>query len=272
MQNFIQIAQETLDIVKTNEYVVEDKKIALSNDSNSLREVVVYTPERVAEAVAELEKNGRVGKGEIVVDTLDSLTSAKVNGVGKTLVLNFANAFRPGGGFLHGSLAQEEAICRCSSLYASISSETATVAYEYSKANVRPEGNDYILLSPNVSVFRDAKCNLLSEPYATSIITAAAPDLYEEAYELVEPQLGEVMRHKIKNILAVAAQNSYDTLVLGAWGCGAFGHDAQDMAEYFYDVLVRQNNKRFFDKIAFSIFARDKWDYNYIQFAEKFNS
>ncbi len=271
MKNFIQIARETLDIIKANGYLISGKNVVLSDNPQSLQEVVVYTPEKVAEALIGLEKNGRKGSRSINVDTLDSLTSAKVNGLGKVLVLNFANAYCPGGGFLYGAVAQEEAICRCSSLYTSISSDKALKMFKYNQAHVSPEGSDYMLLSPNVSVFRDCECNLLDESYDVSIITAAAPNLYDEAYELKNPQLGKVMRRKIKNIIAVAAQNSYDTLVLGAWGCGAFGHNARDMAEYFYDVLVNQNYKRLFEKIVFSIFARNEYDYNYAQFAKRFN-
>lgn len=272
MVNYLEIAQKTLDIIKTNEYIVEDKKTVLSDSPQLLRGVVVYTPQKVAEALDELEKNQREFSCEINVDMLDSLTSAKVNGVGKVLVLNFANAYRPGGGFLRGAIAQEEAICRCSSLYASISSEQATEMYEYNKSHITQEGSDYALLSPDVRVFRDCSCNLLSMPYSVSVLTAAAPDLFDEAYELREPRLGEVMRHKIKSVIAIAAQNSYDTLILGAWGCGAFGHNAKDMAEDFYDVLVNQNYKRFFKRIAFSIYSRDEYDYNYAQFANRFNS
>lgn len=271
MKNYRQIAQETLEIINSNEYFFSDKKIVISDDPQSLQEVVIYTPEKVTEALMELEKNVRQSSGEIKVDFLDTLTSARVNGYGKTLALNFANAFCPGGGFLHGAIAQEEAICRSSSLYASIASEKAKVMYDYNRAHVTPEGSDFMLLSPNVSVFRNRDCELLNEPYGVSVITVAAPNLYDEAYELEEPKLGEVMRRKIKNIIAVAAQNSFDTLILGAWGCGAFGHNARDMAEYFYDVLVNENYRRFFDKIVFSVFSRDEYDYNYAQFAKRFN-
>lgn len=270
MKNRIQIARETLDIIEANEYIVSDKRIVLSNNSQSLCDVVVISPKKVEEALTKLDKNQLESLGEIQVDMFDSLTSAKQNGVGKVLVLNFANGFRPGGGFLNGAIAQEEAICRCSSLYASISSESASEMYAYNKAHVTPEGSDYMLLSPSVVVFRDSECNLLEEPYEISVITSAAPNLYHEAYSLKDEVLDEIMRHKIKNIIAVAAQYSYDTLILGAWGCGAFGHDASRIANCFYDVLVKDGNKRIFKKIVFSILARSENDYNYSKFHERF--
>lgn len=270
MVSYFQIAKETVDIIKANGYTFSDKRVVLSDDPQLLQHVVVFTPEKVAEARTALDLNKRTGAGEIKVDFLSSLTSAKVNGIGKTLVLNFANAYRPGGDFLYGATAQEEAICRCSSLYASLSSEKASELYKYNKTHVAPEGSDYMLLSPDVVVFRDHDCNLLPETYKVSVITVAAPDLDGEAYELREPKLGEVMRHKIKNIVAVAAQNAYDTLILGAWGCGAFGHDAKNMAQYFYDVLVDMNYKRLFERVVFSVFARNKNNYNYLQFLKRF--
>ena len=43
----------------------------------------------------------------------------------KVCVLNFASATNPGGGVTKGSSAQEEAICRCSTLYANLKEQKA---------------------------------------------------------------------------------------------------------------------------------------------------
>lgn len=272
MKNYVEIAQETLSIIEANEYEFSGEMVTLCDDPQALREVVVYTPEKMAAAVAELEKNNKSRAGEIKVNMLHSFSSAKEEGVGKVLVLNFASAYRPGGGFLRGASAQEEALCRSSSLYASISSEAAAETYAYHRAHGAPTGSDNMLLSPKVAVFRDGMYDLLPEPYNVAVITAAAPNLDGDAEGLEEPQLGDVMRRKIKNLIAIAAQNSYDTLVLGAWGCGVYGHDAEMMSEYFYDVLVNQNHKRYFEKIVFSVYARHESNYNYSRFAAKFKS
>ena len=41
----------------------------------------------------------------------------------KVAVLNFASATNPGGGVVYGSFAQEECLCRCSSLYFNLTEE-----------------------------------------------------------------------------------------------------------------------------------------------------
>ena len=43
----------------------------------------------------------------------------------KVCILNFASATNPGGGVTKGSSAQEEAICRCSTLYANLKDQYA---------------------------------------------------------------------------------------------------------------------------------------------------
>ena len=271
MTNYREIAQETLAIIDANGYKIGDTTVKLSEDPKGPRDVIVCTPEKVQMAVRELNESQGTNECEIRVDMLDSLTSAQKNGVGKMLVLNFANAFRPGGGFLRGARAQEEAMCRCSTLYASISGEAALEMYEYNKAHMTPEGSDYMLLSPSVIVFRDVECNLLKTPYAVSVLTAAAPNLYGEAEGLKGDALLDLMRHKIKNVVAVAAKYSYETLILGAWGCGAFGHDAKQVAQCFYDVLVGEGHKKLFKKIVFSILTNYEFNYNYARFFDRFS-
>jgi uncharacterized protein (TIGR02452 family) len=48
-------------------------------------------------------------------------------------VLNFASAKNPGGGFLNGSLAQEENICLCSALYSCINQKKVLDMYSHNR-------------------------------------------------------------------------------------------------------------------------------------------
>ena len=65
-----------------------------------------------------------------------------------------------------------------------------------------------------------------------------------------------------------AARFGYRTITLGAWGCGAFGHDAKDVAGYFKDLLIEENMWKLFDKIIFAVYGRGNSEYNYRMFKE----
>ncbi|MEE3496454.1 MAG: TIGR02452 family protein, partial [Butyrivibrio sp.] len=64
-------------------------------------------------------RNETAGRGaEFLLEQAYTQESVARNaGRGKTAVLNFASYRHPGGGFLNGSMAQEEAICHASFLY-----------------------------------------------------------------------------------------------------------------------------------------------------------
>ena len=173
------------------------------------------------------------------------------------LVLNFANAFTPGGGFLNGAEAQEESLCRESTLYASLVTEKAVGMYEYNRSLNSPAASDYMLLSPEVCVFRDHDSHkLLEKPYTASVLTVPAVNLhgYDDcAHQPASQEIDELMYRRIENMLAVAIAHEYKNLILGAWGCGAFGHDARRVAEYFYNLLVTKGYRNYFDNICFAI-------------------
>ena len=86
-------------------------------------------------------------------------------------VLNFASAKNPGGGFLGGSLAQEESLATASALYTSlISQETSFYC-----VNRRPEHKAFythrMISSPHVPVFRDDTGELLAQPYTVGMLS-----------------------------------------------------------------------------------------------------
>ena len=58
-------------------------------------------------------------------------------------------------------------------------------------------------------------------------------------------------------MLAAAAKSGYKTLVLGAWGCGAFGNKPEDVAGYFKQVIVQEEYGKCFDEICFAIYGRE---------------
>jgi uncharacterized protein (TIGR02452 family) len=152
------------------------------------------------------------------------------------VALNFASAHNPGGGFLSGARAQEESLCRASALYACIKEQPM---YAHHAGARDPMYSHYMLYSPNVPVFRDDDGPLLDEPWRCAFITAAAPNV--KALRDRDPsrvrEVPGVMAERIARVLALAAREGHASVVLGAWGCGAFGGNAETVAEKFHAAL-----------------------------------
>jgi uncharacterized protein (TIGR02452 family) len=166
----------------------------------------------------------------------------------KVVSLNFAAATNPGGGFLTGARAQEEYLCRSSALYLSIKDSPM---YAYHRREGHKRYSDAMIYSPEVPVFRNDEHGLLPTPYLASFITSAAPltkHLHPE--ELVH--IPEILRTRIRKILTVAQAHGHDSLVLGAWGCGAFGNDGHQVSAFFKQAL-EEDFKGAFKEVTFAI-------------------
>jgi uncharacterized protein (TIGR02452 family) len=148
----------------------------------------------------------------------------------RPLALNFANGIHPGGGFLHGARAQEEVLCRSSALHQTLVGDPM---YEAHLRRPRPDSTDWAILSPDVPVFRHDDGTPLERAWLLSFITCAAPF----APGIGQPESGELLQQRIHRVLAIACAHGYVTLVLGAWGCGAFGNDPFRSALDFRSAL-----------------------------------
>jgi uncharacterized protein (TIGR02452 family) len=148
-------------------------------------------------------------------------------------VLNFASATSPGGGFLHGARAQEEYLARSSGLYACLEGNPM---YPFHRERGDHLYTNYVIYSPRVPVFRDDAGALLEEPFTIGIITSPAVNaahLPEELFDEIEG----AMRERIRKVLAVGLLHGHDAIVLGAWGCGAFGNDGHQIARLFREHI-----------------------------------
>lgn len=257
--NYIKVAQDTIKITQNKKYTVGSNEVKLPE--LDYEKIIVYSPEDGAELIAgnvdEIRsmKNSGNSMCKIVITPEDSYQAA--GRYNNPLVMNFANAHCPGGGFKMGATAQEESLCRCSTLYASISSQDAKVMYKYNNTHISSVESDYMLLSPNVCVFRDARCEFLQEPFMTGVITVPAPNRIGAAALTSIKKISETMMRRIRIMLLVAKDNGYKNLVLGAWGCGAFHNKPEDVAECFRKVIVDEGYGMFFEEICFAIYGKE---------------
>ena len=191
-------------------------------------------------------------------------------------VLNFASATRPGGGVATGSSAQEECICRCTTLYPCLNSDEANAKfYEPHRKNVGPLHNDDIIYTRNVSIIKNDDYDTLESPVSVDIITCAAPNLREKniskynqerepAPDISPEELKTLHVSRARQILAVAAWHHVDVLVLGAFGCGAFRNDPEVVASAYKEVIPEFS--KYFKEIQFAIYCRDHETVNYDAF------
>lgn len=148
----------------------------------------------------------------------------------RPLALNVANGVNPGGGFLLGARAQEEALCRASALYVTLEGDAMYAAH---RDQGHHESSDWVVLSPDVPVFRDDAGRPLAAPWLLSFATCAAP----YAPTVGRARAADLLRARISRLLAVAQAHGFESLVLGAWGCGAFANEPERTARDFRSAL-----------------------------------
>ena len=166
----------------------------------------------------------------------------------RPLALNFANGIQPGGGFLGGARAQEEVLCRSSALYKTLNGDPM---YRHHGGRSLPDSTQWAILTPDVPVFRTDAGQPLDQPWLLSFITCAAP----VAARVGQPAAGDLLELRIRRVLAIASAHGYTSLVLGAWGCGAFGNDPVRTAADFRDALETDFTGHFSDVL----FAVTDW-------------
>lgn len=115
-----------------------------------------------------------------------------------------------------------------------------------------------VSLHDNIPVFADEQFRLLPEEerYTVDIVSMAAerqPKLLPSTPRLCIAS-ENLMLHKIIAMLRMVARYSAcSTLVLGAWGCGAFGHPAKHVARLFKRALNMPEFKNRWFHVVFAI-------------------
>ena len=115
----------------------------------------------------------------------------------------------------------------------------------------------FMLFTPNVYVFRDRESNLIKDGFTTSVLTAPAPNRHGTAMLASAKNIEQTFKKRIRIILRIAIRQGKKNIVLGAWGCGAFGNKPYDVAEYFRSILIDEGYLKKFDNVVFAIYGKD---------------
>lgn len=191
-----------------------------------------------------------------------SFEAAKAYKGKKTAVLNFANNHAIGGA-PYSAGAQEESLCRCSTLLPCLEAMREPFYQkhinDYTAGILNATGNDDLIYTPDVVVFKtDERTNPIypkmmdpNDWYKVDVITCAAPELQHMRHR--PNNYEEMIASRIKKILDVAAKEKAEVLILGAWGCGAFKNDSKVVSKTFFTLLENYD----FETVEFALSSLD---------------
>ena len=209
------------------EYFKETRQCTKYND---MLETKIYTEE----ILNSLEIKGFNRVCSITVKSYNSTVDEILESSNKEYVaaLNFADGYTPGGLVLYGASTQEECLCRSSNLYESLlEDECKTQYYEYNNGFKYGKCSDRIIYTRNVTFFRNSNLEWLDniDIRNCDIITCPAP-VHGTASD-------DEIKHRMGNIIKVAIDNRVTKLILGCWGCGAFGNKWSDFSKMWLEVI-----------------------------------
>lgn len=251
-------ATQTLDILDAGYFLAPDgRRVDIQPAlTNAVEGTKLYTPDQ-ASATPQ-----RLVLGSVKIEVTDETTQiaagrlVESESVSDLVLLNFASAMNPGGGFINGAKAQEEDLCRCSGLYPCLLAQP-----DYYKANRSNDSaiyTDHLIYSPNVPWFRTRSRDQPDRLFLASVITAPAPNA--GAVLTRDPGASDkveaALRRRAGFVLGVAADNGHRTILLGAWGCGVFRNDPALVADAFGTWLESPAYAGVFDRVIFAIYDR----------------
>lgn len=285
----MRMLSDTMSIFRQGYYTFHGCQVELKLSQTEMRQAQVFLPDEIA-ALAQCKDFlyiTRTGRCSFGCENMDSFSLARERYAllphfpkmedKEILVLNLANPVNPGGGVRQGARAQEEDLCRKSSLLLSLEGTDASRYYHYNRTLHTYMGSDAVIITPKVEIIRDDTGALLEESVIVAVMTCAAPCLLYGAEGLTQQQYERMVYGRILGMLRCAAYLGYRRLVLGAFGCGAFGNDAKVVSDLFYKAFKEfdfggMRLSTTFDRIDFAVWDNSETQYNFKEFDRNFGS
>ncbi len=251
-------AQEVLDLIEKGEYTTNSGLIKFKDYQDfAERHSQLYRPEEGLQLIGfQSDPGAPAGKCEIFVT--DETTQIAAHRLTVTenkniVLLNFASGRNAGGGFLRGSKAQEEDLCRCSGLYRCLAKGPNYYAYNRKYKNYTYSDNT--IYTPNVPWFRKTSKEEPNDLFIASVITSPAPNASRCKDKTEMGEIENILRQRAGIILAIAQEHGHKNLLLGAWGCGIFANDPVLVADIFGTWLESPRFNDAFDHVTFAVYC-----------------
>jgi uncharacterized protein (TIGR02452 family) len=254
----IEIANDTLAILDKGSYVNQHgQQVDIAPlQQYAIENTEYFLPEALDRLLENTQQpNNFITQYEVTNETTcDAARRLVAEGEQNVMALNFASAKNPGGGFLGGALAQEECIARASALYPCLLK--AEAYYTYHRKQGTCLYTDRMIYSPAVPIIKNEGGGLLNEPVCVTIVTS--PAVNAGVVRQQEPHNADkilpVMQQRANKLLALCAHKQHTTLILGAWGCGVFRNDPEEIAELFKEALSTRFAGQF-KRVVFAVYT-----------------
>ena len=276
--------EENLKVFQDTERLVNSKtELADAIKQSSADQILIPEGIQVVDLMpAYKESLGRYSlQANVVVSKKRSFEAASFYKGKKVCVHNFASASNPGGGVTKGSSAQEECLCRCSTLYFNLNTAKMWDGfYSPHRAAQDPVHNDDCIYTPDVIVFKTdtAVPQLMPEEdwYKVNVVTCAAPNLREKPSNMMnsgdgnkrvllsDKELYDLHVKRLTRIMDVAVAGGNEVVILGAFGCGAFENDPEVVARASKAVAEAYRNS--VETIEFAVYCSPRGSANYDAF------
>ncbi len=252
-------ARETLAIIERGYYESNGTRVDIrKQQEDSLKGSFLVTPAQGEELLAAYEQAAAFREEETKPavwngSTVDAILRLVEEGKDPA-VLNFASAKNPGGGFINGAMAQEESLAASGCLY-----ETQLAHEEYYVNNRACKSmmyTDHAIYSRDVVFFRDGSFRLLAHPVTASVLTLPAVNMGQVKRKGEDVKAAEaVMRRRMMLSLAIFAKQGCAHLILGAYGCGVFQNDPDQIARWWKELLT-EDFQGAFRSVLFAVLDR----------------
>lgn len=242
-------ANKVMDIVSTGNLKIKGTNKDISEEL-SKHESIEYREEDINKInLDKFNNSDKACKFTVLSDGSDELVFNQRYKGKKICILNFASSKNPGGGFLSGSIAQEEALCQSSNLYSILKEHEEF--YEENRADIdKSLYKDGIIYTKDCLFFRKKYENV--EPEFADVITCPAPNRGAALLKGVkEDVIDMTMSRRIEQILKVAIANNVKILALGAFGCGVFRNNPEKVANIMRTIIFIRGYCDYFEEIIF---------------------
>lgn len=278
-EDLIKIFENTVWMCDTNQKLMDKIKISMAYNK--------VISEKNADDILQNLTHETGKEAEIIVSKKRSFEAASAYRGKHISVLNFASATNPGGGVTKGASAQEECLCRVSTLYKCISASEITEAFHKKHWRALKTGemdslyNDDCIQTCNVTVFKSdtAKTVLLPEKdwFDVDVISCAAPNLrrmsqHDKQWKknVTNQELLDIYKKRINRVLDIARYAKSEVVILGAFGCGAFANPPELVAKAMHASI--DEHKYDFETIELAVYCPLRDTSNYEVFAKEFSA